>query len=75
MSQPQPQSGLNVIALVSGGKDSLYSILHCIRNGHTVMALANLYPKPGPGGDGDDDDEEDTDSLMYQTIGHSVIPL
>lgn len=75
MSQPQPQSGLNVIALVSGGKDSLYSILHCIRNGHTVVALANLYPKPGPGGDGDDDDEEDTDSFMYQTIGHSVIPL
>ena len=79
--QPQPQgsgsgsgSGLNVIALVSGGKDSLYSILHCIRNGHTVVALANLYPKPGPGGD-DDDDEEDTDSFMYQTIGHSVIPL
>ena len=62
-----------MIALVSGGKDSLYSILHCIRNGHTVVALANLYPKPGPGGD--DDDEEDTDSFMYQTIGHSVIPL
>ena len=70
--QPKPP-GLNVIALVSGGKDSLYSILHCIRNGHTVVALANLYPKPGPGGD--DDDEEDTDSFMYQTIGHSVIPL
>lgn len=71
--KPQPKPpGLNVIALVSGGKDSLYSILHCIRNGHTVVALANLYPKPGPGGDGD---EEDTDSFMYQTIGHSVIPL
>ena len=71
--KPQPKPpGLNVIALVSGGKDSLYSILHCIRNGHTVVALANLYPKPGPGGDGD---EDDTDSFIYQTIGHSVIPL
>ncbi|KAL3473555.1 hypothetical protein BJX99DRAFT_261216 [Aspergillus californicus] len=40
-SQPP---GLNVIALISGGKDSLYTILHCIRNGHKVVALANLHP-------------------------------
>lgn len=49
---------LNVIALVSGGKDSIYTILHCLRQGHRVVALANLYPlsaktaRPG-GGDGD----------------------
>ncbi|KAH2141994.1 hypothetical protein KXV68_007084, partial [Aspergillus fumigatus] len=41
---PPATPGLNVIALISGGKDSLYSILHCIRNGHKVVALANLYP-------------------------------
>ncbi|KAI0409635.1 hypothetical protein F4802DRAFT_153459 [Xylaria palmicola] len=35
---------LSVIALVSGGKDSFYSILHCQANGHRVVALANLYP-------------------------------
>lgn len=35
-----------MIALISGGKDSLYSIVHCIRNGHRVVALANLYPPP-----------------------------
>ncbi|KAM0280754.1 hypothetical protein ACHAQH_003924 [Verticillium albo-atrum] len=35
---------LNVIALISGGKDSFFSVLHCIRNGHKVVALANLYP-------------------------------
>ena len=35
---------LNVIALISGGKDSFYSLLHCLRNGHRVVALANLYP-------------------------------
>ncbi|EXJ96079.1 hypothetical protein A1O1_01205 [Capronia coronata CBS 617.96] len=39
---------LNVIALISGGKDSLYSILHCLENGHKVVALANLYPPPRP---------------------------
>jgi diphthine-ammonia ligase len=37
-------SQLNVIALVSGGKDSFYSILHCIQNGHRIVALANLFP-------------------------------
>ncbi len=35
---------LKVIALISGGKDSLFSILHCISNGHDVVALASLYP-------------------------------
>ncbi|KAI1188082.1 hypothetical protein F5B17DRAFT_292614 [Nemania serpens] len=35
---------LSVIALISGGKDSFYSILHCQANGHRVVALANLHP-------------------------------
>ena len=35
---------LNVIALVSGGKDSFYSLLHCIKHGHRIVALANLHP-------------------------------
>ncbi|KAJ4987778.1 ATP-binding endoribonuclease [Stagonosporopsis vannaccii] len=60
---------LNVIALVSGGKDSFFSILHCIANGHKVVALANLHPAPGAS------DNEDINSYMYQTVGHSVIPL
>lgn len=38
---------LSVIALISGGKDSFYSILHCQANGHRVVALANLYPSSG----------------------------
>lgn len=59
---------LKVVALISGGKDSLFSILHCIANGHDVVALANLHPAL-------EDLQEDTDSFMYQTIGHKVIPL
>lgn len=39
-----PDQGLNVIALISGGKDSFFSLLHCIRHGHRVVALANLFP-------------------------------
>ncbi|KAF2842812.1 adenine nucleotide alpha hydrolases-like protein [Patellaria atrata CBS 101060] len=58
---------LNVIALISGGKDSFFSILHVLANGHRVVALANLHPS--------DTENEDTNSFMYQTVGHTVIPL
>ncbi|KAL4960405.1 diphthine--ammonia ligase family protein [Aspergillus stella-maris] len=80
-------SGLNVIALISGGKDSLYSILHCIRNGHNVVALGNLHPplpasvisntstQEGQSQDDAQEAEDDIDSFMYQTIGWNVIPL
>jgi len=73
---------LNVIALISGGKDSFFSILHCIQNGHKVVALGNLYPAPTSGqepgespGEADGHDEHDLNSFMYQTVGHTVIPL
>ncbi|TLD05845.1 uncharacterized protein PgNI_08849 [Pyricularia grisea] len=62
---------LNVIALVSGGKDSFYSLLHCLANGHRVVALANLHPPPLPA----DKADADLNSFMYQTVGHEVIPL
>ncbi|GAD98236.1 hypothetical protein AN1653.2 [Paecilomyces variotii No. 5] len=71
-------AGLNVIALISGGKDSLYSILHCIKHGHRVVALANLHPPLPPATSQDEagaEEQEDMDSFMYQTIGHGVIPL
>ncbi|GKZ36611.1 hypothetical protein AbraIFM66950_007764 [Aspergillus brasiliensis] len=82
-SLPTSPTSLNVIALISGGKDSLYSILHCIRNGHKVVALGNLYPpttttttspQNNHGDEEEEDEEEDIDSFMYQTIGHSIIP-
>ncbi|CAK7241471.1 MAG: hypothetical protein STHCBS139747_002933 [Sporothrix thermara] len=69
---------LNVIALVSGGKDSFFSLLHCLAHGHRVVALANLYPADAEIAkkDGDNDDaEEDLNSFMYQTVGHQVLPL
>ena len=66
---------LNVVALVSGGKDSFYSILHCIHNGHRVVALANLHPTTATEAGNSHDEVEDINSYMYQTVGHSVIPL
>lgn len=71
---------LKVIGLISGGKDSFYSLLHCMRNGHEIVALGNLYPPaPTPSSPSkqradDDGAEEDLNSFMYQTVGHTVIP-
>lgn len=62
---------LKVVCLISGGKDSFFSILHCLQNGHSVVALANLHPPVTSGQDA----EEDLDSYMYQTVGHKIIPL
>jgi diphthine-ammonia ligase len=82
---PGMAESLNVIALVSGGKDSFFSLLHCILNGHKVVALGNLYPAaepPGPDSEHgsnhamkNEEDEHDLNSFMYQTVGHTVIPL
>ena len=61
---------LDVIALISGGKDSIFSMLHCVANGHNVIALGNLYPpilEPGT--------SQDLNSYMYQTVGHTLLPL
>ena len=63
-------SPLNVIALISGGKDSVFSLLHCIANGHNVIALANLYPPLPESGV-----SQDLNSYMYQTVGHTLLPL
>lgn len=59
---------INVIALISGGKDSFFSILHCLSNNHRVVALANLYPSGTT-------EESDLNSHMYQTVGHAIVPL
>ncbi|KAH7626510.1 hypothetical protein B0T09DRAFT_376897 [Sordaria sp. MPI-SDFR-AT-0083] len=80
----QGGEGLNVIALISGGKDSFFSLLHCLAHGHRVVALANLHPpetnqhgelEPNDEEEGTAEEEEDLNSFMYQTVGHQVIPL
>lgn len=56
---------MKVIALLSGGKDSLYNMHMCVRDGHQVVAVANLRPP--------NDDQDELDSFMYQTVGHQAI--
>jgi len=36
---------MKVVALISGGKDSCFNMMHCVANGHQIVALANLKPQ------------------------------
>lgn len=38
---------MKIIGLVSGGKDSCYNMLKCVRDGHEIVALGNLMPPSG----------------------------
>ena len=58
---------MKFVALVSGGKDSCFNILHCLAQGHELVCLANLYPA--------EPDNDEIDSYMYQTVGHDVLTL
>lgn len=43
------RTGMKVVGLLSGGKDSVYNLLHAIANGHEPIALASLGPGDGKG--------------------------
>jgi diphthine-ammonia ligase len=54
-------------ALLSGGKDSCFNVMKCVENGHILVCLANLMPA--------DHTAEEVNSFMYQSAGHSTVPL
>ncbi|EDO49488.1 predicted protein [Nematostella vectensis] len=56
---------MRVVALISGGKDSCYNMMECVRNGHEIVALANLKPEK----------KDELDSYMFQSVGHNAINL
>ncbi|CAG2177610.1 unnamed protein product [Oppiella nova] len=56
---------MRIIGLVSGGKDSTYSMCLCANDGHELVGLANLVPQSA----------HEEDSYMYQTVGHEFIDL
>lgn len=58
---------MKVVGLLSGGKDSCYNLLHCVQQGHEIVALATLAPALG--------EKDELDSYMYQTVGHDVVHL
>ena len=59
---------MKFVALLSGGKDSVYSTMEACRLGHTLVCGANLAPAPREGGG--EGESAETDSYMYQTAGH-----
>ncbi|CAE6397011.1 unnamed protein product [Rhizoctonia solani] len=56
---------MKFVALLSGGKDSCYNIVHCNANGHELVATASLKPPT----------EGEMDSFMYQTVGQDAVEL
>ncbi|GMM30213.1 diphthine--ammonia ligase [Martiniozyma asiatica (nom. inval.)] len=58
---------MKFVALVSGGKDSCFNVMHSLANGHELVCLANLHPPPTA--------NDELDSYMYQTVGHDVLTL
>ncbi|CAB4254810.1 similar to Saccharomyces cerevisiae YLR143W Putative protein of unknown function [Maudiozyma barnettii] len=55
---------MKFVALVSGGKDSCFNIIHCLKQGHELVALANLYPSTNI---------QELDSFMFQTVGFDIV--
>ena len=55
---------MKFLALVSGGKDSIYSIQECVRNGHELVACIHLGAPVSV----------EEESFMYQTAASEVLP-
>ncbi|KAJ1356990.1 diphthine--ammonia ligase, variant 2 [Parelaphostrongylus tenuis] len=56
---------MDVVGLVSGGKDSCYNMMCAVDAGHRIVALANLYPG----------DRGELDSYMYQSVGAEGVSM
>ena len=41
---------MKVIGLISGGKDSVYNLMQCIKNGHEIICLGHLARPTNVGG-------------------------
>ena len=54
---------MRVIGLISGGKDSIYNLMQCIKNGHEIVVLGHME-RPQENGE--------MDSYMYQTVGSEM---
>ncbi|PIO64006.1 hypothetical protein TELCIR_14378 [Teladorsagia circumcincta] len=50
---------MDVVGLISGGKDSCYNMMCATEDGNRIVALANLHPG----------DRGELDSYMYQCVG------
>ena len=56
---------MKFVALLSGGKDSVYSTLLSVRRGHELVCCAHLAPSPSA--------DLESESYMYQTAGSDAV--
>ena len=61
---------MRVVALLSGGKDSVYCAARARALGHDVVAAANLHPPAGSAGE---PPAQEMDSFTFQTVGHQAV--
>ena len=55
---------MKVLALVSGGKDSVYNMMRCVAHGHEIVALGHMCPP---------DSVDELDSFTFQTVGSRMV--
>ncbi|VDP89348.1 unnamed protein product [Echinostoma caproni] len=60
---------MDFVALVSGGKDSIFSMMDAISHGYQLKALIHLAPK------GSESGTEERDSYMYQSVASEGVEL
>ncbi|PIO63902.1 hypothetical protein TELCIR_14486 [Teladorsagia circumcincta] len=56
---------MDVVGLISGGKDSCYNMMCATEDGNRIVALANLHPG----------DRGELDSYMYQCVGSEGVAM
>lgn len=69
---------MKVAALLSGGKDSCYNMLQCVKRGHEIVCLVNLLPGKMHFIEltfTENKAVNELDSFMYQTVGHTAIDV
>lgn len=71
---------MKVIALLSGGKDSTFNMMECVKNGHEIVALVNLRPPNSLSAKNDHASKDgdliqELDSYMYQSVGSEILDL
>lgn len=63
---------MKFVALLSGGKDSVYNVVECVGMGHELLCVGNLHgPKAANEVLGA---PTEIDSFMYQSVGIEIVP-
>lgn len=74
LSLVECSKGMKLVALVSGGKDSVLGMMEAVKRGHEIRCIANLRPPPSDEPrPAEGDDGEELDSHCFQTCGYRAV--